>query len=59
MKWVILLLVLSGCQSSFEKALDRSSSCAIDCDYQGASFYAVDITPKPQCICIFKLRGRR
>lgn len=61
MKWFVLLLVLSGCDvdSVTERSIKQAPTCAADCEFLGASSYAINLLVTPQCTCIFKLRGRR
>lgn len=42
-------------KSTEERAVIRAEQCAIQCDFQGAVAYSINLGDERDCICTFKL----
>lgn len=59
MKWLVMLLAVSGCESVAERSVRYGEECAIQCDFHGATSYSYNLGNERDCICTFKLGRKR
>ena len=59
MRWFILSLLLVGCESVQERSVRYGEQCAIECDFQGAISYSINLGNERDCICTFKITRKK